>query len=49
MAAQADCVAIITNHTVMPYDGILERARVIADTRNAYRADRLRQRSSACR
>jgi UDP-N-acetyl-D-glucosamine dehydrogenase len=36
-AEQADCVVIITNHTDLPYDGILERARVIVDTRNAYK------------
>jgi UDP-N-acetyl-D-glucosamine dehydrogenase len=37
--AQADCVVIITNHTDLPYGQILERSRVIVDTRNAYRGN----------
>jgi UDP-N-acetyl-D-glucosamine dehydrogenase len=31
----ADCVAIITNHSVYDYKAILEEARLIVDTRNA--------------
>jgi UDP-N-acetyl-D-glucosamine dehydrogenase len=38
-SAQADCVVIITNHTDLPYDAILQRARVVVDTRNAYRGN----------
>ncbi len=34
-AAQADCVVIITNHTDMPYSSIIEKAKLIVDTRNA--------------
>ena len=33
--AEADCVAIITNHKVYDYAAILESARLIVDTRNA--------------
>jgi UDP-N-acetyl-D-glucosamine dehydrogenase len=33
--AEADCVAIITNHKVYDYPAILEKARLIVDTRNA--------------
>jgi len=32
---QADCVAIITNHSVYDYGAILESAQLIVDTRNA--------------
>jgi UDP-N-acetyl-D-glucosamine dehydrogenase len=32
---QADCVAIITNHTVYDYSAILDSAQLIVDTRNA--------------
>jgi UDP-N-acetyl-D-glucosamine dehydrogenase len=32
---QADCVVIITNHTVYDYAAILEQAKLIVDTRNA--------------
>ncbi len=34
MAATADCVVIITNHTKMPYAEVLERASLVVDTRN---------------
>ncbi len=34
-AAQADCVVIITNHTDSPYASIVEKAKLIVDTRNA--------------
>jgi len=43
-SAQADCVVIITNHTAMPYASILEKARLIFDTRNAlkgFRSDKI--------
>uniref|UniRef100_A0A7C4PVZ1 Nucleotide sugar dehydrogenase n=1 Tax=Bellilinea caldifistulae TaxID=360411 RepID=A0A7C4PVZ1_9CHLR len=32
---EADCVVIITNHSVYDYPAILERAKLIVDTRNA--------------
>ena len=32
---QADCVVIVTNHSAYDYEAILERARLIVDTRNA--------------
>jgi len=34
MAATADCVVIITNHTKMPYAEVLEKASLVVDTRN---------------
>jgi UDP-N-acetyl-D-glucosamine dehydrogenase len=33
--ANADCVAIITNHKVIDYAAVLEQAKLIVDTRNA--------------
>ncbi len=33
--AEADCVAIITNHSSYDYDAILEAATMVVDTRNA--------------
>jgi UDP-N-acetyl-D-glucosamine dehydrogenase len=33
---KADCVVVITNHSSFDYERILERARLIVDTRNAY-------------
>jgi UDP-N-acetyl-D-glucosamine dehydrogenase len=32
---RADCVVIVTNHSAYDYEAILERARLIVDTRNA--------------
>ncbi|HWQ84165.1 MAG TPA: nucleotide sugar dehydrogenase [Anaerolineales bacterium] len=32
----ADCVVVVTNHTVYDYPAILEEATLIVDTRNAY-------------
>ena len=32
---KADCVVIVTNHTSYDYPAILEKARLIVDTRNA--------------
>jgi UDP-N-acetyl-D-glucosamine dehydrogenase len=32
---EADCVVIITNHSVYDYPALLEQARLIVDTRNA--------------
>jgi UDP-N-acetyl-D-glucosamine dehydrogenase len=32
---EADCVVIITNHSVYDYPSILDRAKLIVDTRNA--------------
>ena len=37
MAAQADCVLVATNHTRFDYPGILERATLIVDARNAFK------------
>jgi UDP-N-acetyl-D-glucosamine dehydrogenase len=34
---QADCVVIITNHKVYDYETILEKSKLIVDTRNALR------------
>jgi UDP-N-acetyl-D-glucosamine dehydrogenase len=34
-AADADCVVIVTDHAVFDYPGLVERSRVIVDTRNA--------------
>ena len=34
--AEADCVIVVTNHTVYDYAAILEKAHLIFDTRNAY-------------
>jgi UDP-N-acetyl-D-glucosamine dehydrogenase len=35
MAAEADCVVIVTNHTGMPYAEVVEKAPLVLDTRNA--------------
>jgi len=35
--AQADCVVVITDHSNFDYDAIHEKAKLIVDTRNAYR------------
>jgi UDP-N-acetyl-D-glucosamine dehydrogenase len=34
-AAEADCVAIITDHSAFDYQGMVARSRLIVDTRNA--------------
>jgi len=34
-ARVADCVVIVTNHSVYDYPALLEAARLIVDTRNA--------------
>jgi UDP-N-acetyl-D-glucosamine dehydrogenase len=34
-AADADCVVIVTDHTVFDYAGLVERSKLIVDTRNA--------------
>ena len=42
--AEADCVVVITNHTQFPYPSIIEKAKLIVDTRNAfkgYKSDKL--------
>jgi UDP-N-acetyl-D-glucosamine dehydrogenase len=36
-AAESDCAVIVTNHQAFDYAGVLDRARLIVDTRNAYR------------
>ena len=38
MAAQSDCVVVVTDHAQFDYPGILQRARLIVDTRNAFRS-----------
>jgi UDP-N-acetyl-D-glucosamine dehydrogenase len=35
MAAAADCVVIVTDHTAFDYAALVEHARLIVDTRNA--------------
>jgi UDP-N-acetyl-D-glucosamine dehydrogenase len=35
MAAEADCVVVVTDHRAVDYGAIVERARLIVDTRNA--------------
>jgi UDP-N-acetyl-D-glucosamine dehydrogenase len=37
MAAEADCVVIVTDHAKFDYPAILERAKLIVDTRNAFK------------
>ena len=39
-AAEADCVVIITAHRGFDYAGLVERARLIVDTRNALKGFR---------
>jgi UDP-N-acetyl-D-glucosamine dehydrogenase len=34
-AAEADCVVIVTDHSSFDYKGLVERSRLIVDTRNA--------------
>ena len=34
-ATKADCVVIITDHTDFDYAGLLEKSKLIVDTRNA--------------
>ncbi len=36
-AAEADCVVIVTDHTAFDYRGLIDRSRLIVDTRNALR------------
>jgi UDP-N-acetyl-D-glucosamine dehydrogenase len=38
MAEEADCVVIVTDHAKFDYPAILERAKLIVDTRNALKA-----------
>jgi UDP-N-acetyl-D-glucosamine dehydrogenase len=35
LSAEADCVVIVTDHSQTDYDGVLQRAKLIVDTRNA--------------
>ena len=37
MAARADCVLVATDHTAVDYAAVLERARLIVDTRNVFK------------
>ena len=36
-ASQSDCVVIVTDHSTFDYAGVLEKARLIVDTRNAFK------------
>jgi UDP-N-acetyl-D-glucosamine dehydrogenase len=36
-AADADCVVIVTDHSAFDYGALVERSRLIVDTRNALR------------
>lgn len=38
MAETADCVVVVTDHAKFDYPGILERAKLIVDTRNAFQS-----------
>jgi UDP-N-acetyl-D-glucosamine dehydrogenase len=35
MAAEADCVVVVTDHAKFDYAAIVKNARLIVDTRNA--------------
>ena len=35
MVPAADCVVIVTDHSSFDYAGVVEKARLIVDTRNA--------------
>ena len=35
VAAEADCVVIVTNHAAFDYPGLVQRSKLIVDTRNA--------------
>jgi UDP-N-acetyl-D-glucosamine dehydrogenase len=37
MAAEADCVVVVTDHASFDYAGIAESAKLIVDTRNAFK------------
>jgi UDP-N-acetyl-D-glucosamine dehydrogenase len=37
-AAFADCVVIVTDHSAFDYQGLVERASLIVDSRNALKA-----------
>lgn len=34
-ASAADCVVIVTDHAAFPYEAVVQRARIVVDTRNA--------------
>jgi UDP-N-acetyl-D-glucosamine dehydrogenase len=38
-AAQADCVVIVTDHKSFDYGRLVERAKLIVDTRNALKGN----------
>ncbi len=38
-AAEADCVVIVTDHKAFNYARIVERARLVVDTRNALKGN----------
>ena len=39
-AAEADCVVIVTDHTAFDYKALVERSKLIVDTRNALKGSR---------
>ena len=39
-AAEADCVVIVTDHSSFDYQGLVERAALIVDSRNALKGFR---------
>ena len=48
-AADADCVVIITDHAAFDYDALVNRAKLIVDTRNALKGRQSSRRSCGCR
>ncbi len=46
-AAEADCVVIVTDHKGFDYTRIVEKAKLIVDTRNALKANTLRENRAA--
>ena len=38
MAAEADCVLVVTDHSGFDYVGVLEKAKLIVDSRNVYKS-----------
>ena len=48
-AADADCVVIVTDHTAFDYPALVERSKLIVDTRNALKGLCVRQDRSAIR
>jgi UDP-N-acetyl-D-glucosamine dehydrogenase len=38
VAARADCVVLVTDHANLDYTGVVQAARLVFDTRNAFRS-----------